>query len=221
MTHPCHKCGRNIEDGKPFCPECGAPQIRVVLPEVSPQPALAGTGSLLNEPAHVFHGDSASPVPRAWSLEVKSCALAAGLAVVLTFVGLNPFVGALAAGWLAVVFSRRSLGSAGSALRPKTGARLGATTGLLLFALSTIFETLAVVLGHKGAELRSAMLEKVQELSQRYPGPEVQPFLDFVKTPEGFALMMAGSVIFALVAFLILGAVGGAISSAVMGRRRP
>jgi hypothetical protein len=85
--------------------------------------------------------------------------------------------------------------------------------------MSTIFETLAVVLLHRGAEIRSVMMDKLQQAATRYPGPEVEPFLQFVKSPDGFALMMVASVIFGLVAFVILGGLGGAISAAFAGRR--
>ncbi|HTU42986.1 MAG TPA: hypothetical protein VMF10_14855 [Candidatus Aquilonibacter sp.] len=193
----------------------------MILPEVVPQPALAGEGAVLEghaETVHVLPSDSASSFSTGWSHDLKPCALAAALAIVLSLVGLNPFVAALAAGWLAVTFTRRR--TLGAALRPGTGARLGAFTGLLIFGLSTIFETLAVVLLHKGAEMRSEMLDKVQQVAQRYPGPEVQPFVDFVKTPEGFAFMMIGSVIFGLVAFIALGAAGGALGAWFMGRNQ-
>jgi MFS family permease len=221
MNYSCHKCGRTLEEGRPFCPDCGAPQIRVVLPEPSPEPALAGDGAVLQEHAeavHVLPSDSANALPPGWSHDLKPCALAAAIAITLSLVGLNPFVAALAAGWLAVTFSRRR--TLGSALRPGTGARLGAITGLLIFGMSTIFETLAVVLLHKGAELRSEMLDKVQQVAQRYPGPEVQPFVDFIKTPEGFALIMVGSVIFGLIAFIALGGVGGALGAWFLGRNQ-
>jgi hypothetical protein len=85
--------------------------------------------------------------------------------------------------------------------------------------MSTILELLAVALLHKGAEIRSQMLDKVQQAAARYPGPEVQPFLDFVKTPDGFAIMMVASVIFGLLAFVVLGSCGGALGAALLGRR--
>lgn len=221
MNHSCHKCGRSLEEGRPFCPDCGAPQIRVILPESSPEPALAGDGAVFQghaEAAHVLPSDSANSLAGGLSHDLKPCGLAAAIAIALTLVGLNPFVAVLAAGWLAVTFSRRR--TPGPALKPGTGARLGAITGMLIFAISTIFETLAVVLLHKGAELRSQMLDKVQQVAQRYPGPEVQPFVDFVKTPEGFAFMMVGSVIFGLVAFIVLGAGGGAMGAWFLGRNQ-
>lgn len=219
MDNPCYKCGHVVEEGKVFCPQCGAPQIRVILPD-TPQPALAGEGVVLEGHAdrvHVLPSDSAGSLSAGLS-DLKFCALAAGIAIALTLVGLNPFVAAFAAGWLAVTFSRRR--TLGTAMKPGAGARLGAITGLLIFGVSTIFETLAVVLLHKGAELRSQMFDKVQQVAQRYPGPEVQPFIDFVKTPEGFAFVMAGSVIFGLVAFIALGAIGGWMGAWFLGRNR-
>ena len=218
MNQPCYRCGRVLEEGKVFCPECGAPQIRVTLPDPAPQPAMAGDEGILQshaESTRVLPGDG---IAGASSQDVKACALAAVLSIFLTFLGLNPFVGALAAGWLAVVFSRRR--TVGGALRPGFGARLGATAGLILFGLSTIFETLAVVLAHRGSELRAEMLDKVRQLSERYPTAEVQPFLEFVRTPEGFAIMMVGSVIFGLIAFTGLSAAAGALCAVVLGKRR-
>src|ERR1700737_1034985 len=41
MDHPCHKCGHSIEDGKAFCAQCGAPQIRVAVAEPSALSAAA------------------------------------------------------------------------------------------------------------------------------------------------------------------------------------
>jgi hypothetical protein len=219
MDNPCYKCGHVVEEGKVFCPQCGAPQIRVILPE-APQPALAGEGAVLQghaEGVEVLPSDSASALPGRMVHDLKPCILAAAIAIGLALVGLNPFVAALAAGWLAVTFSRRRiLGT----IKPGSGARLGAITGLLIFGVSTVFETLAVVLLHKGADLRSQMLDRVQQVAQHYPGPEVQPFVDFVKTPQGFAFVMAGSVIFGLVAFIALGALGGWTGAWFLGRNQ-
>ncbi|MGA8621653.1 MAG: hypothetical protein WB660_24415 [Candidatus Sulfotelmatobacter sp.] len=148
---------------------------------------------------------------------MKPCALAAAVAVVLTFLGLNPFMAALGAGLLAVTLSRRR--GPGTLIRPATGARLGALSGLLLFGLSIFFETLAVAVLHKGAELRSEIMEKIQQAAAHYPGPEVQPFLEFAKSPGGFAFMVVGSLIFGLAAFIALGSLGGALGAALVRRR--
>jgi len=219
MDHPCHKCGHSIEDGKPFCSQCGAPQIRVAVPET-----LAGATPLGDGSARAFDrevGPSVSGIP-VGSLPVSGahalqpCALAAAVAIGLTVLGLNPFVAALGTGFLAVAFSRRS--SPGTLIPAGAGARLGALGGLLFFATSTVLETLAVAVLHKGAEIRGELLDKVQQAAARYPGPEVQPFLDFVKSPDGFAIMMVASVIFGLVAFVALGSCGGALGAVFLRR---
>ncbi|MGH9648361.1 MAG: hypothetical protein ACRD4E_16270, partial [Bryobacteraceae bacterium] len=39
MEHPCKKCGAEVEDGTPFCPQCRAPQIHVQLAASLGEPA--------------------------------------------------------------------------------------------------------------------------------------------------------------------------------------
>jgi hypothetical protein len=218
MDHPCHKCGHSIEDGKPFCLQCGAPQIRVAMPDPVAEPALASDGALplVHAAESAFPGAPVSPLPTRWLYTVQPCAIAAGVAIGLTLLGLNPFVGAFGTGFLAVVFARRR--GLGMMIRTAAGARLGAISAFLFFAVSAILETLAVVVLHKGAEVRSEMMDKVQQAAARYPGPELQPFLDFVKSPGGFTFMVVASALFGLLAFMVLGGLGGAIGASLLGR---
>jgi hypothetical protein len=216
MDHPCYKCGQIIEDGKPFCPQCGAPQIRVAMAEVAAEPASADA-ALLAHAAEPGFPAPINPVPTRWLFTLQPCALAAAVAVGLTILGLNPFVAALGTGFLAVVFARRR--GLGISIPAGAGARLGALSAFLFFGISGIVETLAVVVLHKGAQVRSEMMDKVQQAAARYPGAEVQPFLDFVKSPGGFTFMVVASVLFGLLAFLILGSVGGTIGATLFRRR--
>jgi len=219
MDHPCHKCGHSIEDGKAFCSECGAPQIRVAMPEVPEQLTPASDGAmpvLGRDVAPVFPGTPAGALPVRLSPTMQSCALAAAVAVGLTLLGLNAFVAALSTGFLAVVFFRRR--GPGTALRAAAGARLGALSGLMFFGAATILQTLAVAVLHKGAEIRGEMIDKFQQAAARYPGPELQPLLDFVKSPNGFAFMMVVSLIVGCVALIVLGSLGGALGAALLGR---
>jgi hypothetical protein len=216
MDHPCHKCGHIIEDGKAFCSQCGAPQIRVAVAEV-PAAGEGFSASTVHESDSSFPRGAIPSLPTPWSLALRPCALAAAVAVGLMFLGLNPFIAALGGGFLAAAFSQRR--SPGLIIRPAAAARLGAFSGLLLFAMSTLLEALVVAVLHKGPEIQAEMLDKVQQAATRYPGPQVEPFLDFVKSPGGFAFMVVFSLFFGLVAFLVLGAVGGAISAAFVGRR--
>jgi hypothetical protein len=215
MDHPCYKCGQIIEDGKPFCPQCGAPQIRVAMAEAPAEPVHADAAVLADAAESGFPAPI-NPVPTRWLFTLQPCALAAAVAVGLTILGLNPFVAALGTGFLAAVFARRR--GLGIIIPTGAGARLGALSAFLFFGISAIVETLAVVVLHKGAQVRSEMMDKVQQAAARYPGPEVQPFLDFVKSPGGFTFMVVASVLFGLLAFLILGSVGGAIGATLFRR---
>jgi hypothetical protein len=219
MDHPCYKCSHSVEDGKAFCAYCGAPQIRVAIAEVQTTPAVAEDRIVQALPFDVR--SDAQSVPAALLAggrfdRLRPCALAAMIAAVPMFFGVSPFLAALGAGFLTIAFLRS--GHAG-AIGAATGAKLGALSGLLLFALSTILEMLAVALLHKGAEIRSQMMEKIQQAAAHYPGPEVQPFLDFVRTPAGFTAMLVGSLIFGLIAFVVLGSCGGALGASLLGRR--
>jgi len=217
MDHSCYQCGQSIEEGKPFCAHCGAPQIRVATPEVV-EPLSDGEqeSALATEAQAGFSSVPLHPLPAKWSNAMRPCALASAVAVVLMFLGLNPFVAAFVAGLLASTFFQRR---SHAAIRPAAGARLGALSGVFLFGMSTVFETIAILMLHKGSEIRSEMMEKVQLAASRYPAPQVEPFLDFVKSPGGFAFMMGASLVFGLLAFAILAALGGAISCAISSRR--
>lgn len=220
MDHPCHKCGNGVEDGKAFCSQCGAPQIRVAMPEASPEPIPAGGGvvpALDREVGPSFTGIPSVPLPMSWVHALQPSALAAAVALGLAILGLNPFVAALGTGFLAVAFSRRRVPR--TLIRSGSGARLGALSGLLLFGALTILQTLAVAVLHKSAEVRSEQLDKLQQFALRHPGPGVQPFLDFVRSPDGFAIMMVASLVVGCVAFIVLAICGGALGAALLGRR--
>jgi hypothetical protein len=219
MDHQCYKCGQNIEDGKPFCPQCGAPQIRVAMAEAPAEPAQAGNiaaPALGHELSLEASGVPATSLAR-W-YQAQPAALAAGVALLLMLLRLNPFVAALGTGFLAVVFAR---GRSAGGIRTMAGARLGALSGLLFFGMLTFLETLAVAVLHKGAEVRGQLIDKIQQAAARYPGPEVQPFLDFAKSPSGLAFLLGASLIFGFVAFIALGAIGGALGASFLGRRDP
>jgi hypothetical protein len=220
MDHPCHKCGHNIEDGKPFCSQCGAPQIRVAMPEVATDITSVNNGVapvLDREMVANFSTIPIAALPGSGAYPMQPCALAAAVAFGLTLLGLNPFVAALVTGLLAVAFFRRR--RPGIVIRSGAGARLGVLSGSVLFGMLAILKTVAVVVLHKGEEIRSQMLDTAQQAAARHPGPEAQQFLDFVKTPGGFAFMMVGSVIVGLIAFVILSSSGGALAAAFLGRR--
>jgi hypothetical protein len=219
MEQPCYKCGQTVEEGVPFCPHCSAPQIRVVIAE-PPLPTLAFASAATSQNAAALPASQTVPVlalPMQWSQAIKPCALAALVASVLMSLGLNPFVAMISVGFLAVVFYRQ--GRHGIALKAASGARLGALAGLLWFAMCSIFETLIVLFMHKGPELRAALITKIQEAAAQTSDPQVLTVFDRFKTPGGLELLMVMGLIFAFLASIVLGALGGALGAAILGRR--
>jgi hypothetical protein len=214
MDQACHKCGQTVEQGIPFCPHCSAPQIRVIVAEPPAQPVFA------TEPAGPMP-DSQAPaslaLPLAWSAALRPCALAAVVASLLMSLGLNPFVAMLSVGFLAVAFYRYRW--QGSAIKPVAGARLGAFSGLLWFAISSILETTAVLFLHKGPEIRRELLQRIDQAASQTADPQTLAIFDRLKSTSGLEFLMIFGIIFALFAAIALAAIGGALGGALLGKR--
>lgn len=219
MEQPCHKCGQTIEEGIAFCPHCGAPQIRVVLAEPAPAPA-ATSDLIVNSRASTLPASQTVPVlavPMQWARATKPCAVAALIASLLTSLGLNPIVAMIGVGFLAVVLYRQR--TPGANITTFNGAALGALGGLLWFAVSAIAGAAVVIFLHKGPELRSQMLSKIQQAAAGTNDAQVLSMFNYFKTPEGFVTVLIFSLIFLFLASIILGSAGGALGAVLFGRR--
>jgi hypothetical protein len=219
MDHPCYKCAQLVEDGVPFCAHCGAPQIRVALPDPPPAtvPSAAEAATQGNP---VLPGSPNAPLaylPTRWVGTLQPCALAALISVLLIALGLNPFVAMLGAGILAVIFSRRR--SPEMVIKAGRGARLGAISGLFCFGMSAALEAMVVAVFHKGPEVRNAMLQVIQQAAAKSNDPQVTAALDYFKSPQGLAVMLLFALVSAFFASIILGSIGGALGGAFLGRR--
>lgn len=210
MEHACYKCGSNVEDGIPFCPQCNAPQIRVegASAEAVSAAELAG----VSLPDH-YDGTTIR-----WADALPSAALAGLIAAFLMFIPLGAFgLGMLAAGVLCVLFYRRR--NPLSNLTPGMGARLGLVSGTLGFGIFAVFSAVGTLIFHTGGQLRAAMLEAIEQSAARSSDPQAQQIIQYLKTPPGLALMMGLSLGVVLVAFLILSSLGGAVGAAMMRRK--
>jgi len=221
MEQPCYKCRQLVEEGRPFCPHCSAPQIRVLVAEpVAAVGTFAGV-AVPSESAVELPASQTLPVlalAMRWSQALKPCALAALVASLLMAMGLNPFVAMICVGFLAVVFHRQ--GRREMVVKPTTGAALGALGGLLWFAISTILETSVVIFTHKGPELRTELLARIQQASTQTSDPQVLSVFAQLKTPGGLELLMLIGIFFAFLAAIVLSGLGGAIGAAIFSRRR-
>ena len=208
MDNACYKCGEPVEEGITFCPHCGAPQIRVVMPEPVPNLAIAGDPS----GTAVLPAAATPPVlavPLRWSSALRPCAIAALIAAVVMVLKLViPLIAALGAGFLAVaLYARRN---SDVVLSAGAGARLGALCGVLCFGMTAVLGIFEIAILNKGAEVRRSMLDAIQQAAARYPDPQFQAGIDFMRSPAGLVFMMICMLIFGFLLFLVLGTAGGA-----------
>jgi hypothetical protein len=218
MEHACYKCGQIVDEGVVFCPHCAAPQIRVMVAE-----AAAGAAAVALSSDASVAVPSSTPLAGAslsirWSQAVRPCAVAgliAALAMVFRLV--VPPIAVLGAGFLAVAIYRRR--NPDHAVRAGSGARLGALCGVFCFGLATVLGAIAVAVLRKGEVVRQTLLDAIQQAAARYPDPQTQSTLDFMRSPAGLLMMLVFVLIFVFLTFLLLGTLGGALGGLTFGRR--
>jgi hypothetical protein len=210
-----------MEEGRPFCPHCGAPQIRVLIAEPAGATIPTAEAAAIPQMSAGLPASQTVPVlavPMQWSQALKPCTLAAGVASLLMLLGLNPFVGMVSVGFLAVVFYRQ--GRPQASIRPGTGARLGALSGLICFAMASIVEAMLVLVLHRGSEIRQALLTAINQAAARTSDAQALAMFEHFRSPEGLEFLMVFGLLFGLVAAIVLSALSGALGGAVLGPRR-
>jgi hypothetical protein len=201
--------------------QCGAPQIRVALPE--PAMPLAGSGprgsaAFSSESSATLNPAVLSPVI-VWPVAIRACAIAALVAALFMAFGLMvPLLAVLGAGFLAVSLYHRK--NPAWLINARSGAKLGAACGVLFFAFAVVIETVGAAVFHSGGEVRKKMLEALQQAASRSNDPQVQAAFEKLKTPEGVALMMVFGIIFLFLLSIAAGSISGALTGAFLGRRK-
>ncbi len=231
MEHACYKCGAAVEEGVPFCPHCGAPQIRVLPPEpateVSSPPSSGEESAATPVPSTSPWGPPragfAPREPIHWN-QVWQGALLAGVGAALLsslpFLALGSFLWLLIAGALSVSMYQRRVPSA--VVRPGMGMRIGALAGLFAFVITAIMST--VLFATEGNQLRQLMEEQLRASIAKAPDPRsqeiMQQFIAKLGTPEGMATFFLWVMALIAVIFVIFSAAGGALSASMSARRR-
>jgi len=145
-------------------------------------------------------------------------ALQAGLLGVMA--NLIPFgLGMVLTGILAALLYHRShVGT----LRGGKAARLGAMAGAIAFAATALLTVLAVVLLNSQQKFHDLMMQAIEQGVANQSGPEVQSFLQWLHTPQGFGTILAFGMLGALLLSMLFSAVGGVIGSTLFrDRSRP
>lgn len=213
-----------MEDGIPFCPQCGAPQIRVMT-AAQPPPILSPSGQGIGAPR------LPSPVPLAelgkvtWSRAWRAANLAAGLgalaallvAVVTGLPQLGFFVWMLGGGMLVVIIYRRRQHL--QQISAGMGARLGAMAGLMGFVIFGLLSLVQILSLRGSGQLRAALEQALKTSAERSGNPEAQQMLQQFLTPEGMRLLIALGILLMLVLFVAASSLGGAIAATALSKR--
>lgn len=203
-----------MPEGAPFCPSCGAPQIRVVTPQAAEPPPAPPLGDVLPPPLPGSYGAPVTASRVLWPAAIRSCLIAAA---VLTF--LNTVIGAPlavmiiipAGGWLAVFLYGR--GTGGRPVNAGIGARIGAVTGLIAYAFYVVI--MAVVMVFQRGRLLEEVGKAMRQAAAQNPNPQAQQVVEKMMSPEGIAIMVTLSAILLFFIFLVLCSIGGAIGGAL------
>lgn len=197
-----------MDEGTPFCPQCNAPQIRVMM-EAGEQPVTHESASRILSNATRIEWPHALPA-------AATGAAISGIFMLVSFAGLS--LGMIFGGMLSVILYRRR--AQRNVLTTGMGARLGALSGVLGFAIFSIFTAVQVLIFHAGDQLRANLLESIKEAAAKTPDPQMQPVFDWLRGPAGLQFAMATGFVVMLLMFIVLSSVGGTIGAALSRRPR-
>ena len=224
MEHPCYKCQTSIDETLPFCPHCGAPQIRVASPEEGTQPA-----PLIPDAQQLRPPTSSAPAPAypaqaiQWHAAWKGAVLSGLIAAVLTAVrgtSMGCCLWLLGAGALSVFLYQRRVPA--TFVTPGMGMRIGAFSGVVGFVASTFW--LVFQFAKNSQEFRTALEEQMEKSIGANPDPRAQDILrqlmNNLNTPQGLATFFVLILVVMAIAFVVFTAAGGALGAAMFVRRR-
>jgi len=130
---------------------------------------------------------------------------------------LIPFgLGMVLTGILAALLYHRT--NAGT-LRGGKAARLGAMAGAIAFAATALATVLTIVLLDLQQKFHDRMMQAIEQGVANQSEPEVQAFLQWLHTPQGFGAILAFGMVGALLLSMLFSAVGGVIGATLFRDR--
>jgi hypothetical protein len=217
VEHRCQQCGISVEDGRPFCPQCRAPQIHVEI-AVPDSEVSAGLNPAPDELSPSFPQTAPSPssFPRPDQfhqpgiIDMRFAARAALKAGLLgLFLGLIPVLGVVLTGAFAVFFYRRRTGVT---LPVPLAARIGGASGVVVFAVNALF-AIPIIIFHLQQKCIDSFEEMVRKAGLNIDTTQFQANIHTAFTPSGQAEFF--------ILALLLSAVGGALASLFLRPRTP
>jgi hypothetical protein len=208
-----------VEDGRPFCPQCRAPQIHVLVPEteVAAESAVPTYDPSPETSVETLLAASQSRTSASGSSMDRGTAVRAALkAGLLGFLigGFIPFLGIVLAGALAVFFYRRE---SGFGLPIALGSRLGGAAGVVAVGISSAFLSIWILLFHGQEKYLEFLKQATDKAGVSASDPQFQAVLHSLSTPLGLAI----TFLLGMVVGSVLASVGGALASLFLRPRKP
>lgn len=215
MEQVCHRCGGTLNLSDPFCPHCGAPQLRYEASEEPVPSANAPPSQRLT---------ARNPNAIAWRDAILGAAIVAIPAGMLSsLLGLEALWG-IAGGMTIISLYRRRTGTFPTS---RMGWRIGGLLGVFAAFITAALSGLALVIQryafHQGAVIDQRLRDAVQLSSEMYTNlfaganPDMAAaFAEtrrFWLTPDGAATMVLLNSAGVAVFLLLFAAVGGAIGA--------
>jgi hypothetical protein len=104
-------------------------------------------------------------------------------------------------------------------LRAGRAARLGAVAGAIAFAATAFLTVLAIVIFNAQQQFHDLMMKALEQSVSNQSQPEVQQFLQWIHTTQGFEIVLAFGMLGAVILSMLLSAVGGVIGSTLFRDR--
>lgn len=208
-----------VEDGRPFCPQCRAPQIHVALPE-SGFAAIEQSSSQQNSPQEfspeILEPSQTRPVATIGTFDRGIATRAAIKAGVLGFfLGmLLPFIAIVLAGGLAVFFYRRE---SGFVLSAALASRIGGAAGVVAVAIQSVLFTVYIFIFHRQQDYIDSVTRFVHSVGGDASASDIQASIRSLFTPAGLIVTLFFVMIFAV----LLSSAGGALASLFLRPRKP
>jgi hypothetical protein len=210
----CFRCGATIASDTAFCPECGAPQIRVAIKTEPSDTGVSPQQAPSPEPLPV----SLVPENLQWSQFLRGAwllILLTGIATAVFMpVGLLLFLPGSVVAALRI-YSRRHF----AALRPGQGAALGAGFACSAFLLGMLPHIL--YFSSRPGEFRDLLTKGMHDALARTPDPQAQKALqNILSSNESILALTILVLLFVLLIYVVVGSVAGA-SAVALSRPKP
>ena len=217
MENTCYRCNAPIAEDAPFCPACGAPQIRVSSQFLGPPPSEPVTAPQPQASVPAVVGAPPLPGEIQWKNFLRTAwplALIAGVIALFSVIGFLFILPASVFVAIRLYYKRhRGIPRAGQ------GVKLGMAMGMISFIA---FAGPSVLALSTSAQVRQEFIQTVNMAASRNPDPQAQQLLqNLLSSPQGFALMLGFGLFFTMIVFLVFTAIAGAVAASTVGSRTP